>query len=52
MPRRNAGDVPQPVARTDRREEDTEELTEGDANRGDGSGLDYEEECPAIKKAP
>src|SRR2546423_10098463 len=36
---------------TDRRPQDTEESAECDGDGGDSSGLDYNEESPAIKKA-
>ena len=44
-------DVPEPVAGADGGEEDAEELSKRDANRRDGSGLDDEEERPAVEEA-
>ena len=49
--RRHMRDVPEPVLRADGREEDSEEFAEGDADRGDGAGLNDKEERPAVEEA-
>ena len=41
-----------PVGRRDGREEDAEKLAERHADGGDGSGLDDEEQRPAVEKSP
>ncbi len=46
------GDVNQPVAGGDGREEDAQELAERDADRGNGAGLHHQKQCPAVEKAP
>ena len=54
-PRGMAGtcaDVPDPMGGGDRRKENAEELAEGDADGGDGAGLDDEEERPAVEESP
>ncbi len=45
-------DVPNPVRRRDGREEHAQELAEGHADRGNGPGLDDEEQGPAVEKSP
>src|SRR5262249_10983806 len=41
-----------PSVGSHRREEVSEKLAKGDAHGCDRSSLDYQKECPAIKKAP
>ena len=40
------------LRRRDGRKEDAQELAEGHAYRGDGSGLDDQEQRPAVEKSP
>ena len=44
-------DVPEPVVGADGGKEDAKELSEGDADRGDGPGLYDEEERPSVEKS-
>ena len=52
MNRRNFPEVHDPVRRRNRRKEDSEKLAKGHTDGGDGSGLDYQKERPAVKKSP
>ena len=49
---RNLPEMQYPVRRGDRRKEDAEKLAECHADGGDGSGLDDQEERPAVEKSP
>jgi hypothetical protein len=46
------GDVPKPVGRRDGGEKHPQKLAEGHAHRGDGPGLDHQEQRPPEQKSP